>query len=101
MDKRKGKYRTKADLGKSVRGERSVAKHMTEKGMAVLAALDAVAARHGVSQAAVALGWQIARPGITAPIASATSLEQLAELAVAAELALSADDMAELDHASA
>ena len=96
-----GKYRTAADLSKSVRGERSVAKHMTEKGMAVLAAVDAVAARHGVSQAAVAPGWQIARPGITAPIASATSPEQLAELAGAADLVLSAADMAELDAASA
>lgn len=96
-----GKYRTAADLGKSVRGERSVAKHMTDKGMAVLAAVDAVAARHKASQAAIALAWQIARPGITAPIASATSPEQLAELAVAGGLDLSAADMAELDAASA
>lgn len=96
-----GKYRTAADLGKSVRGERSVAKHMTQKGMAVLAAVDAVADRHGISQAAVSLAWQIARPGITAPIASATSLEQLAELAVAGDVVLSAEDMAALDHASA
>jgi aryl-alcohol dehydrogenase-like predicted oxidoreductase len=95
-----GKYRSAADLAKSVRGERSVAKHMTGKGMAVLAAVDAVAARHGVSRAAVSLGWQIARPGITAPIASATSPEQLAELAGAMDLALSATDMAELDAAS-
>lgn len=96
-----GKYRNKADLGKSVRGERSVAKHMTDKGMAVLAAVDAAAKRHGVNQAAIALAWQIARPGITAPIASATSPEQLAELAVAGGLDLSAADMAELDAASA
>ncbi len=96
-----GKYRTAADLGKSVRGERSVAKHMTEKGMRVLAAVDAVAQRHGVGQAAVALAWQLGRPGITAPIASATSPEQLAELARAAEITLSAGDMAELDAASA
>ncbi|MBW6396334.1 aldo/keto reductase [Roseomonas sp. HJA6] len=96
-----GKYRTSADLGKSVRGERSVAKHMTEKGMAVLAAVDAAAAKHKVSPAAIALAWQIARPGITAPIASATSPEQLAELAVAADVSLSAEDMAALDHASA
>lgn len=96
-----GKYRSAADLGKSVRGQRSVAKHMTEKGRRVLAAVDAVAARHGASQAAVALAWQLARPGITAPIASATSPEQLAELARAADLALSSADMAELDAASA
>jgi aryl-alcohol dehydrogenase-like predicted oxidoreductase len=96
-----GKYRSSADLGKSVRGERSVAKHMTDKGMRVLAAVDAVAARHGISAAAVALAWQLARPGITAPIASATSPEQLAELAQAAGTALTAGDMAELDGASA
>jgi aryl-alcohol dehydrogenase-like predicted oxidoreductase len=96
-----GKYRSSADLGKSVRGERSVAKHMGPKGDRVLAAVDAVAARHGVSAAAVALAWQLARPGITAPIASATSPEQLAELAQAAGAALTAGDMAELDGASA
>lgn len=78
-----GKYRSAADLSKSVRGERAVAKHMTDKGMRVLAAVDAVADRHGITRAAVSLAWQLARPGITAPIASATSPEQLAELAVA------------------
>ena len=96
-----GKYRTAADLTKSVRGERSVAKHMTAKGMAVLAAVDTLAARHRVGPAAIALAWQIARPGITAPIASATSPEQLAELAAAAGVDLSAAEMAELDAASA
>ncbi|WP_198372398.1 aldo/keto reductase [Roseomonas rosulenta] len=96
-----GKYRGEGDLAKSVRGPRSVAKHMTPKGMGVLAALDAVAARRGIGPAAVALAWQLARPGITAPIASATSPEQLAELAQAAEVALGAEDMAELDAASA
>ena len=96
-----GKYRGEADLSKSVRGPRSVAKHMGAKGDRVLAALDAVAKARGVGVAAVALAWQIARPGITAPIASATSLEQLAELAKAATLALDAGEMAELDAASA
>lgn len=96
-----GKYRSDADLGKSVRGPRAVAKYLGPQGDRVLAALDAVAARHGTTQAAVALGWQIARPGITAPIASATSPDQLAELARAATLALSAEDMAALDAASA
>lgn len=95
-----GKYRSEADLAKSVRGPRSVAKHMTDKGMRVLAAVDAVAARHASRPAAVALAWQLARPGITAPIASATSAEQLAELAAAGGLALTAADMAELDAAS-
>ena len=96
-----GKYRGEADLSKSVRGPRSVAKHMGAKGDRVLAALDAVARVRGVGVAAVALAWQIARPGITAPIASATSPEQLAELAKAATLALDAGEMAELDAASA
>lgn len=96
-----GKYRGRADLGKSVRGERSVAKHLGSRGDRVLAALDAVAARRGVGPATVALAWQLGRPGITAPIASATKPEQLAELAAAATLDLPAADMAELDAASA
>ncbi len=95
-----GKYRSDADLGKSVRGPRSVAKYMNDKGMGVLAALDAVARRHGATVAQVALAWQIARPGITAPIASSTSPEQLAELVKAAMLTLDAGDMAALDVAS-
>jgi aryl-alcohol dehydrogenase-like predicted oxidoreductase len=96
-----GKYRGEADLGKSVRGARSVAKHMGPKGDRVLAALDALAKARGVTPAAVALAWQIARPGITAPIASATSPAQLAELAKAATLALTEGEMAGLDAASA
>lgn len=95
-----GKYRGEADLGKSVRGPRAVAKHLGPRGDRVLAALEAVAARAEASLAAVALAWQIARPGITAPIASATSPEQLAELAQAAAIALTPGDMAELDAAS-
>lgn len=96
-----GKYRSEADLGKSVRGPRSVAKYMNAKGMAVLGALDAVAARRKASPAAVALAWQIARPGITAPIASTTTPEQMSDLMQAATLGLDAADMAELDAASA
>jgi aryl-alcohol dehydrogenase-like predicted oxidoreductase len=96
-----GKYRGEGDLGKSVRGARSVAKHMGAKGDRVLAALDAVAQARGVTPAAIALAWQIARPGITAPIASATSPEQLGELARAADVALTAQEMAALDAASA
>src|SRR5690606_36997980 len=90
-----GKYRAEADLSKSVRGRRSVARHMGGRGDRVLAALDAVAKARGVTPAAVALAWQIARPGITAPIASATSPEQLAELAKAAALDLTGAEMAE------
>lgn len=96
-----GKYRGTDDLGKSVRGERSVAKYLTPKGMEVLAALDAVAARLGATPAAVALAWMRTKPGLTAPIASATSLDQLAELAAAARLVLDAEAVAALDAASA
>jgi aryl-alcohol dehydrogenase-like predicted oxidoreductase len=96
-----GKYRSEADLGKSVRGARSVAKHMTPRGMQVLAALDAVAARLHATPTQVALAWQLARPGITAPIASATSIEQLRDLLRAASLELDAEAVAALDAASA
>jgi aryl-alcohol dehydrogenase-like predicted oxidoreductase len=96
-----GKYRSEADLGKSVRGARSVAKHLVPRGMQVLAALDAVAARVHATPTQVALAWQLARPGITAPIASATSPEQLRDLVRAASLALDAEAVAALDAASA
>jgi aryl-alcohol dehydrogenase-like predicted oxidoreductase len=94
-----GKYRSKADLAKSVRGDR-VAGYLTPRGLRILAALDAVAGRHGAKPAHVALAWLMARPGITAPIASATSVAQLHDLAAATELALDAGDIAELDAAN-
>jgi aryl-alcohol dehydrogenase-like predicted oxidoreductase len=95
-----GKYRSEADLSRSVRGA-GVKPYLNERGFRILAALDAAAARLGATPAQVALAWQIARPGITAPIASATSLEQWSELARAATLVLDADTVAELDRASA
>lgn len=95
-----GKYRTEADLAKSVRG-RGLAKYLTPKGMAVLDALDAVAARHGATPAQTALAWQLAKPFVTAPIASATSVAQLQDILRAADLTLSKDDVASLDAASA
>jgi aryl-alcohol dehydrogenase-like predicted oxidoreductase len=95
-----GKYRTAADKTKSVRGAGAV-KHLEGKGKAVLAALDAVAARHGATCAQVALAWVIAKPAIAAPIASATSVAQVTELMGALELTLGAADIAELDKASA
>lgn len=95
-----GKYRTPADKTKSVRGGSAV-KHLDGKGKPVLAALDAVAARHGASCAQVALAWVMAKPAIAAPIASATSVAQIAELMGALDLKLTADDVAELDKASA
>jgi aryl-alcohol dehydrogenase-like predicted oxidoreductase len=95
-----GKYRSEADLDKSPRGRRTVAKYLNERGTRVLGALDRVAARTGATPAQVALAWQLAKPGITAPIASATTPEQLAELVKAATLRLDAEAVAALDAAS-
>ncbi len=96
-----GKYRSEADLGKSLRGARGAGQYLNPKGLKVLAALDAVAARYGATPAQVALAWFKGRPGLAAPIASATSLEQLAELAKAANLTLDAAATAALDAAGA
>ncbi|MEH6695872.1 MAG: aldo/keto reductase [Hyphomonas sp.] len=91
-----GKYRTEDDLKKSPRGGQM--KSLLEgRGPKVLAALDKVAARHGATQAQVALAWLMARPSITAPIASATSVAQLQEILPAASMNLSTEDMADLD----
>ncbi|ODU97776.1 MAG: alcohol dehydrogenase [Rubrivivax sp. SCN 70-15] len=95
-----GKYRSEADLGKSPRGA-GVKGCLNERGFRILAALDEAAARLGATPAQVALAWQMARPGLTAPIASATSTAQWAELAGAARLALDAPTIAALDRASA
>ena len=94
-----GKYRSAADLGKSARGG-AVQKYLNEGGLRVLEALDEVAQRCNATPAQVALAWQIARPSITAPIASATSLEQLAELVAAAQLKLDASAIERIDMAS-
>ncbi|MCO5125205.1 MAG: aldo/keto reductase [Rhizobacter sp.] len=95
-----GKYRSEADLGKSPRGA-SVKGYLNPRGMRILGALDAVARELGATPAQVALAWQIARPGLTAPIASATSVAQLHELAGAAGLRLDTELIAALDAASA
>ena len=95
-----GKYRSEADLGKSERGG-GVKEYLNPRGMRILSALDALAERHSARQAEVALAWVMARPGITAPIASATKVEQVDSLVRAASLKLSADDIAALDRASA
>ncbi len=94
-----GKYRSKDDLGQSPRGG-SIDRYFTARGFAILGTLDILAAKHGVKQADIALAWIIAREGITAPIASATSLEQLASLINAATLTLDPEDIAELDRLS-
>jgi len=94
-----GKYRSEADLGQSERGG-GVKDYLNARGMRILAALDAISAKHSAKQAEVALAWVIARPGVTAPIASATKPSQMDSLIKAASLKLTADDMAELDRAS-
>jgi len=95
-----GKYRSEADLGQSARGS-GVKSYLNARGMRILAALDTVSARHAAKQAEVALAWVMAQPGITAPIASATTLDQVDSLVRAASLKLSAEDVAALDKASA
>ena len=95
-----GKYRSPADFGKSARGE-GMKKFMNERGFRIVDALGAVANRLGATHAQVALAWLMARPGVTAPIASATSVAQLDELLRAATLRLDADAIRTLDAASA
>ena len=95
-----GKYRTEADLGQSPRGG-GVKKYLNPRGLRILGALDQVSQRHGTQPAVVALAWLIGREGVTAPIASATSVEQLKSFTEAAELKLSESDRTLLDQASA
>ena len=92
-----GKYRSSDDLGKSATRAKAVGEYLNGRGLRVLAALDDVARRHDASPAQVALAWLMARPGISAPIASATSVAQVEELAGATRLKLSADDIEGLD----
>jgi aryl-alcohol dehydrogenase-like predicted oxidoreductase len=95
-----GKYRSEADFGKSVRGG-SMAKRLNDRGRRILAALDEVGQRTGATPAQVALAWLMARPSVVAPIASATSAAQVAELVRAATLTLDSEATAVLDRASA
>jgi aryl-alcohol dehydrogenase-like predicted oxidoreductase len=95
-----GKYRSRADLAKSTRGDR-VAQYLEGKGMRVLAALDRISAETGASLAAIALAWTNAQPGVVATLASATSTEQLAELTASMHLQLAPEQLARLDEASA
>jgi aryl-alcohol dehydrogenase-like predicted oxidoreductase len=96
-----GKYRSAADASKSPRGEATVKKYLNERGLKILAALDQVAYRNGATPAQVAVAWVMAQPAVVAPIASATSLEQLGELVKAAQLRLGTESMALLNSASA
>ena len=94
-----GKYRSEADLSQSARGSRGIKDRLNPRGLRILGALDQVAEAHGVRPATVALAWLIARPGITAPIASATSPEQLEDQVAATRLTLAADEIRLLDEA--
>lgn len=90
-----GKYRSEADFTKSARGP-GMARFLNDTGFAVLGALDNVAQRTGAAHSEIALAWLMAQPGVTAPIASATSVEQVRGLRRAVDLVLSAEDLAEL-----
>lgn len=96
-----GKYRTEADAAKSARGKNTTAKYLNARGLRILAALDTVAARLDATPGQVAVAWQIVQPGISAPIASATSLAQLQDLVKASKLTLDAEALATLGAASA
>jgi aryl-alcohol dehydrogenase-like predicted oxidoreductase len=95
-----GKYRRPEDASKSQRGQGVVEKYLNDRGLRILQMLDEVAQARNVSPTQVALAWQIARPGITAPIVSATSLEQVDELVKAATLRLNLDEIEKLTQAS-
>jgi len=94
-----GKYRSENDLSKSSRGQ-GVKKFMNPRGFKILAALDKVAAEYDVTPATIALAWVMARPGITAPIASATTIKQLEELTKAVSLKLNSGAIDLLNSAS-
>lgn len=93
-----GKYRTEADLGKSVRGQRMG--KLLESGRPMLAAMDDVVRETGASHAQVALAWLRVQPGIGAPIASATTVEQVQELCASTQLELSEEQLARLSGAA-
>ena len=94
-----GKYRSPADYGKSIRGDR-MAKYVEGRGPAVLCVLDEIAAETRATQAQIALAWVAQRPAVAAPIASARTFEQLEELIGAMSLRLTPAQMERLDEAS-
>jgi aryl-alcohol dehydrogenase-like predicted oxidoreductase len=96
-----GKYRSAADFGKSAARGSRMGSYLNGRGLKILAALDWAAAKHNVRPAAIALAWLIARPSITAPIASATKPEQLDDFADAVRISLDRDDLEQLNLASA
>ncbi|WP_257656462.1 aldo/keto reductase [Parapedobacter lycopersici] len=96
-----GKYRNAGDAGKSPRGAGIVDQYLNARGMAILHALDQVSADLDVPIAQVAISWQLHKPFITAPIVSATTEAQLADITGAVSLRLTPGQMAQLDEASA
>lgn len=94
-----GKYRSKADLSKSIRGDR-VEQYLNPKGLGILKALDEVAAHHSSTCASIAIAWLLHRPSIAAPIASATNLQQLDSLIKSIEIKLSPQEISLLDETS-
>jgi aryl-alcohol dehydrogenase-like predicted oxidoreductase len=95
-----GKYRSEEDLSKSARGGGNK-KYLNERGFRILAALDEVAKQHDSNPARVALAWLMARPSVTAPIASATNLDQLSDLVESTRLQLDQAAIEKLNQASA
>ncbi len=96
-----GKYRPGQNLPATPRAERVQSRYMNERGFSILAKVEQVAQKHHATIAQAALAWLIARPGITAPIASATSVEQTRELLGAVDVKLTAEEWNELDKVSA
>jgi aryl-alcohol dehydrogenase-like predicted oxidoreductase len=95
-----GKYRSAEDADKSARGKNVVSRYLNERGLRIVSALDEAAGRMGATAAQVAVAWVMSRPSLASPIASATSLAQLDDLARAARLTLDAQVLALLDEAS-
>jgi aryl-alcohol dehydrogenase-like predicted oxidoreductase len=94
-----GKYRSKDDLSNSARGD-FVKKYLNERGFRIIEALESVAQQQNMTPAQVALAWLISQPSITAPIASATNLEQLNELIEATTIELNPSVIDQLNQAS-
>ena len=94
-----GKYRSEDDLGKSKRGS-GISKYLNPRGVKIIDALTDVASQQQAKAAEIALAWLIAREGVTAPIASATSISQVESFAKALTLTLTGEQITQLDHAS-
>lgn len=95
-----GKYRSKEDASKSERGNGIVNRYLNERGFRILNALDKAAEKYATDPATIAIAWTMAQPFITAPIASATSVQQLQSLIKATEISLDQETMQWLNDAS-